>query len=132
MKAHKLIFLIILIIVLEAVTDGLIYLSWTKHLPGEYHHIFQLVLFFALISFGVSISKITSKQFIWLFIAGTCLHFGLFDLIYGWISGNTIGTNSIADKVYNVLPILNNVIIRMLVAFGGIVLLIVKFPYKQK
>lgn len=140
MDAIKIIGFFMLIIIIEAITDGTYYLSWvqsSKKIFGVLHHITQLLWIPIIFLFGHYYTySIWDVRTIYLIVTFAMFHFGFLDLFYNWITKNTtIGTTSFWDRFMNWLinskhtslvalgAILDNTVIRLIIAFcAGIIL----------
>lgn len=128
MYAPLIIACILILIILEAFTDGFEYLGWTTHkkLYGYLKHIAQVALILASFLFGHYYSDAIWQWHTLYFLSGWfLLHYGLFDLFYVNISDNrTQGSTSVFDWITAKLPFLNNVILRLAAAFAGCILVL--------
>jgi len=127
MTTIVLIFLVILLLFLEALTDGYTYLSWTtkESKYGVYYHISQVGLLLGYYLLG----KVSPEIMSWgtLYLAGgyILMRFGIFDIFYNSITANTVqGTTSIFDKITGKFPILNHLLIRWLGFLIGVGLIV--------
>ncbi len=76
----------VLMIFLEALTDGLVYLGWTKWkvIYGILNHLTQILLLISVFLFGYWYEwELWSIQTLWTGVGYLMFRFGLFDLIYG-------------------------------------------------
>lgn len=119
---------VIILIVLEAFTDGFEYIGWTTHKKpyGYLKHISQVVLILVSFIFGNYYTDVLWRWHTLYFLSGwILLHYDLFDLFYIQISDNrTQGRTSIFDWITGKLPFLNNTILRLITAFIGCILIL--------
>lgn len=125
---------IILSIFLEALTDALNYLSWTKGLNGVWHHVSQIFLILSVFFIGYFYKKELNNKFrtiLLLLIAYILIRIGFFDLIYQSLTNTDVGNTSLWDKLIRNIPIFQNTLFRLLIAFTGIAFYIIKIKNNE-
>lgn len=126
------IFLIIALLFLEAATDGYIYLAWTGKKKGWIHHSTQEVMLIGyavlggvfVVHVGVGDAWLLLKSAALLYAGRIMIRYGIFDIFYNSVTNNTTqGSTALFDRLAAKFPILNNVLLRMVVLFGGAVVI---------
>lgn len=129
MNAIGLLGSLVLLLFLEALYDGFVFLSWTAgkwRMYGILAHLSQLALMFALFAFGVFYPyELFSMQSLIVLITYVALRFAFFDLFYNLITGNTIqGSTDVFDIIISRVPILQNPLLRLFITALTIMFLI--------
>lgn len=129
MNAVGIVAFLVIILGLEAMQDGFQYKAKLrpKLLFSIIYHVAQLLDYLTIFIFGILFGlnyEITLSNILWLILGYTLMRYGIFDLLYMWISGNTEpGKGTIFDRLLTRFPILNNGVIRLLCAFIGMCLI---------
>lgn len=121
-----------LVIFLEALVDGLVYKSWTKHkvVYGILNHITQIFLLVGFFFWGHWYAyDIWSIESLWVLITYTMFRIGFFNFFYGFITGDEdLGKTDIFDIILSKLKLsfFSSYIFRLFIVFIAIVIMIVK------
>lgn len=109
-----------LLLVLEALNDGFVFLSWTAgkwRMYGILAHLAQLIFIFAIFVFGYLYPyEFFSLQSLFVLIIYVALRFAFFDLFYNFVTGNPLqGSTDIFDIISSKVPILQNPVLRLFI-----------------
>jgi hypothetical protein len=137
MNAPLIIFSFVVLLLLNALVDGFIYLSWVTHLKyyGYLKHSLRLFEYACVATFGAffALYYVFYNEHPFFNIAMGILsysfmRFGLFDLFLLWITKNDKhGNTSVFDWILAEAPFLDNPVVRLFSAFIGICLLVLFF-----
>lgn len=139
------IFLIIGLLLFEALTDGNTYLSWitntkTKNIRGIKAHIYQIIMVTGYSTlgylYGIWGYEVFTLNTVYFLLGYSLMRYGLFDMFYIWVTGvprvepnNEHGKNSIWDRVVKRFPWLNHLLLRWAVFLVGVYLIILTLKY---